>query len=98
MRIFTEVVGGPNDGELVQVSGDSFNALDFAVLDILKNWEKMVSPKKSTELIEIQYRKTKATIIFNKKYYIREYFVCDYLDQNIALRKFNKYFNCVFRK
>lgn len=98
MRIFTEVFGGPDDGNLVQVNGDIYNSLDFAMLDITSNWSNLVSPNTIAELKEIQYRKSKAFFVFDKQYYFREFFVSKSSDQDRAVKNFRNYFNPVFKK
>ena len=94
MRIFTEVVGGPKDGELISVWGsDTFEALLKPERDYLFGYERF-----PTEVAVTRYRKAKAFFVFNKKYYFREFFICNSSDQDKAIRSFRNYFNPVFKK
>ncbi|WP_049083075.1 hypothetical protein [Acinetobacter nosocomialis] len=94
MRIFTEVVGGPNDGELVSIWGsDTFDALPEPENDYLWGHEKVPAKVAVT-----RYRKAKAFFVFNNKYYFREFFICNSSDQDKAIRSFRNYFNPVFKK
>jgi len=94
MRIFTEVVGGPKDGELISVWGsDTFDALPEQEMDCLLGYE--IVPAK---VAITRYKKAKAFVVFNKKYYFREFFICNSSDQDKAIRSFRNYFNPVFKK
>lgn len=94
LRLFTEVVGGPNHGELISVwRSDTFDAFAEPENDYLWGYEKV-----PTELAIIRYRKAKTFVVFNNKYYIREFFICNSSDQDKAIRSFRNYFNPVFKK
>lgn len=96
MRIFTEVVGGPKDGELISIWGsDTFDALPEPEIDYLLGYEKT-----PTELARIHYRKYRASIVFNNKRYLREFFMCTslYQDKAKAINSFRNYFNPIFKK
>lgn len=94
MRIFTEVVGGPKDGELISVWGsDTFDAFSEPENDYLWGYERVPAKQAVT-----RYRKAKAFFVFNNKYYFREFFICNSSDQDKAIRSFRNYFNPVFKK
>lgn len=93
MILYTEIVGGPKDGELVSIWSDYFDAIPEADKYYLAGYEKVPA-----ELAIIRYRKCKAFYVFNNKYYFREFFVRDSSDQDQAIKSFRRYFNPVFKK
>lgn len=93
MILYTEIVGGPKDGELISIWNNEFDALPEIKLNYLNGKETCPA-----ELAIIRYRKCKAFYIFNNKYYFREFFVRDSSDQDQAIKSFRRYFNPVYKK
>lgn len=93
MRIYTEVFGGPNDRDLVSVHSDIFSALPDYEINYNYGHEKIPG-----ELAITNYRKCKAFVVFNNKYYFREFFVRNSEDQEQAIKAFRKYFNPIWIK
>ena len=93
MILYTEIVGGPQDGELISIWNNSFDALPVADKDNLAGYEKVPA-----KLAIFRYRKAKVYLVFNNQYYFREFFIGNKSDQDQAAKSFRNYFNPVFKK
>lgn len=96
-NIFTSVVGGHRDGDLISVNNGYFDAVE----PLQVSWRCEPDPKEIHPETTgfTRYRREMLTAYFNGKYYARHFFVRNCADIEMSKNIYNQYFKnqlCLF--